>query len=84
MLVFRLSVSACGPFRSGFSVACSLIVLLLVFKARCFEGFVSHVEDPGGGVPDVKVKSLSPQGKNSYICDPSQLWIAMGGVWAFP
>lgn len=41
------------------------------------------MEDPGGGVPDVKVKSLSPQGKNSYICDPSQLWIAMGGVWVF-
>ena len=34
-MVFRLSESACGPFRSGFSVACSLIIFLLVFKARC-------------------------------------------------
>lgn len=32
-------------------------------------------------MPDVEFSSLTLLGKDPYLCDPSQLWIAVAEVW---
>ena len=32
----------------------------------------------------MKLRSLSLQGKDPYLCDLSQLWITVAGIWVLP
>ena len=84
-LVFRYSEFMREPFKSMFSVPWSSVVFLDIFsvdfQSQIFWGLVFPVQGLGVGV---ELKSLAPEGKDLFFCDPSQLWITVAGVWVFP
>ena len=84
--------SARRPFKRVFVVPCSSLVFLSIFPTgfQSLIGFQRQVcwgltplQDLGVRVPDVELKPLASQGKDSYLGDHSWLWITSAGVWFF-
>lgn len=79
-LVFRSNESLCKSFKSRFSIPYSFLVFPGIFpigfQTQMF-WFSSLMQGVGIGVLNVMLKSLASQGKDLFLCDPSQLWLAV-------